>query len=176
MDRLLEYLIFAVVLALEGILLLIGLIEAPPNAAGVAHDTVSAMQAGGDGASRLESIGGLAFAFQSLVLLFAILLCVLSVSPARRSPVFLGWMAITYAVNILVWQQMYFGHQAFLETGETGWFLGFPTATAWQVYGVWFAGVVLIAVYSAGFRNYVLSEDDELRFEELLREFGDSRD
>lgn len=176
MDRLLEYLIFAVVLALAGILLLIGLIETPPNAAGVAHDTVSAMQAGGDGASRLESIGGLAFAFQSLVLLFAILLCVLSVSPARRSPVFLGWMAVTYAVNILVWQQMYFGHQAFLDSGETGWFLGFPTATAWQVYGVWLAGVVLIAVYSAGFRNYVLSEDDELRFEELLREFGDSRD
>lgn len=176
MDRILDCVIFAVVLAMAALLLLIGFTDAPPNAAGLAHDTVAAMQAGGDGAMRLETIGGLAFAFQSLVLLFAILLCVLSVSPARRSPVFLGWMAVTYAVNILVWQQMYFGHLAFLETGETGWFLGFPTATAWQVYGVWFAGVVLIAVYSAGFRNYVLSEDDELRFEELLREFGDSRD
>ena len=176
MDRILECVIFAVVLAMAAVLLLIGLIEAPPNAAGVAHDTVAAMQAGGDGAGRLETIGGLAFAFQSLVLLFAILLCVLSVSPTRRTPAFLGWMAFTYAVNMLVWQQMYFGHQAFLETGETGWFLGFPTATAWQVYGVWFAGIVMIAVYSAGFRRYILSEDDERRFEELLRESEDLRD
>lgn len=134
------------------------------------------MQAGAAGAMRLETIGGLAFTFQSMVLVFAILFCVLSGSPAKRSPAFLSWMAVTYAVNILVWQQMYFGHQAFLEMGETGWLLGFPAATAWQVYRVWFAGVVLIAVYSAGFRHYVLSEDDELRFEELLRKFGDSRD
>lgn len=175
MDRILVGVIFAVVLAMAALLLLIGLTDAPPNAAGVAHDTVAAMQAGGDGAVRLETIGVLAFAFQSLVLLFATLLCVLSVNPARRTPAFLGWMIFTYAVNMLVWQQMYFGHQAFLETGETGWFLGFPTATAWQVYGVWFAGVVMIAVYSAGFRRYILSEDDERRFEELLRESGDLR-
>lgn len=176
MDRLLVGVIFAVVLAMAAVLLLIGLIEAPPNAAGVAHETVAAMQAGGDGAGRLEAIGGLAFAFQSLVLLFAILLCVLSVNPARRTTAFLGWMAFAYAVNLLVWRQMYFGHQVFLETGETGWFLGFPTATAWQVYGVWFAGVVMIAVYCAGFRHYIFSEDDERRFAELLRESGELRD
>ena len=176
MDRTLDCVIFAVVLGMAALLLVIGFADAPPNAAGVAHETVSAMRAGGDGASRLESIGGYAFAFQSLALLFTILLCVLGVSPAKRSPAFLGWMAFTYAANMLVWQQMYFGHQAFLGSGETGWFLGFPTATAWQVYGVWFAGVVLVAAYSVGFRRYVLSEDDERRFEELLREFGDSRD
>lgn len=176
MDRLLECLIFAVVLALAGVLLLIGLIEAPPNAAGAAHDTVAAMLAGGDGAARLEAIGGFAFAFNSLLLLFAILLCVLSVSTGKRTPAFLGWMAVAYAVNMLVWQQMYFQHQAFLETGVTGWFLGFPTATAWQVYGIWFAGVVLVAIYSAGFRRYILSEDDERRFEELLKESRDSAD
>ncbi len=176
MDRLLECLIFAVVLAMAAVLLLIGLTEAPPNAAGVAHDTFAAMRAGGDGAARLESIGGYSFAFQSLALLFVILLCALSVKPARRTPAFLGWMTFAYAVNLLVWRQMYFGHQAFLETGETGWFLGFPTATAWQVYGVWFAGIVMIAVYSAGFRRYILSEDDERRFEELLRESEDLRD
>ncbi len=174
MNRILECVIFAVVLAMAALLLLIGFIEAPPNAAGVAHDRVAAMQAGGDGGFRLEAIGGLAFAFQSLVLLFTILLCVLSVSPAKRTPAFLGWMAVAFAVNMLVWQQMYFQHQAFLESGATGWFLGFPTATAWQVYGVWFAGVVLVAIYSAGFRRYILSEDDERRFEELLRESGDS--
>ncbi len=176
MDRVLPYVIFAVVLAMAALLLLIGITEAPVNAAGVAHDTIPAMQAGGDGAARLEAIGGYAFAFNCMLLLFAILLCVLSVSPGKRTPAFFGWMTITFAVNILVWQQMYFQHQAFLETGDTGWFLGFPTATAWQVYGVWFAGVVMIAIYSAGFRRYILSEEDERRFEELLRESRDSQE
>ena len=176
MERILTGVIFAVVLAMAALLLLIGFTEAPLNAAGLAHDEVAAMQAGGDGAARLEAIGGYAFAFNSLLLLFAVLLCVLSVSPGRRTPAFFGLMAFVYALNMLVWRQMYAGHQAFLETGATGWLLGFPTATAWQVYGIWFSGVVLIAIYSAGFRNYVLSEDDERRFEDLLEDFKDSKE
>ena len=176
MERILTGVIFAVVLAMAALLLIIGFTEAPLNAAGVTHDGIAAMQAGGDGAARLEAISGYAFAFNSLLLLFAVLLCVLSVSPSRRTPVFFGWMALVYALNMLVWRQMFAGHQAFLETGFTGWLLGFPTATAWLVYGVWFSGVVLIAIYSAGFRNYVLSKEDERRFEELLKEFKDSEE
>ena len=176
MDRILIGTIFAVVLAMAALLLLIGLAEAPPNAAGLPHPAIAEMRSGGDGAARLEAIGGYAFAFQSLLLLFAALLCTLSVSPARRSPAFLGWMAVTFLANMLPWQQMYFQHQAFLETGKTGWFAGFPAATAWQVYGVWFAGIALIAIYSAGFRHYILSENDEQRFRKLLRESGESRD
>ena len=176
MDKTLACLLFAVVLAMAALLLIIGFTEAPLNAAGVTHDEIAAMQAGGDGAARLEAIGGYAFSFNTLLLLFAILLCVLSVSPSRRTPAFFGLMALVYALNMLVWRQMYTGHQAFLDTGATGWLLGFPTATAWQVYGIWFSGVVLIAIYSAGFRNYVLSEDDERRFEDLLEEFKDSKE
>ena len=170
MDRILAGLVFGVVLGMAATLLLIGFTDAPVNAAGVAHSQVPAMLAGGDGAARLAEIGGLAFGFNCLLLLFTVLLCVLSVSPDKRTPMFFGWMAVVFAVNLLVWQQMYSGHQAFLASGETGWFFGFPAATAWQVYGVWFAGVILIAVYSGGFRNYILSEKDEIRFEQLLRE------
>lgn len=170
MNRLIAGMIFTTVLGMAGILLLIGSIEAPSNAAGMAHWEIPAMRIGGDGAARLADMGGLAFVFNCLLLLFTVLLCLLSVSPDKRTPDFLGWMVAVYVVNLMVWQQMYFGHQAFLANGETGWFLGFPTATAWQVYGVWFAGVILIAVYSGGFRSYILSETDERRFEQLLRE------
>ncbi len=170
MNRLFVWIIFAVVLAMGAILVMLGFTVAPDNAAGLAHGAVSGMRAGGDGAGRLAEIGAPAFAFNCLLLLFTVLLCVLGVSPARRTPVFLGWMILVYAVNLFVWRQMWIGHQAFLATGGTGWFLGFPAATAWQVYGVWFAGVVLVAIYSAGFRHYILSEDDERRFERLVRE------
>lgn len=175
MDRFLAWLLFAVVLAMGAILAVLGLTEAPHNAAGLAHGAISGMRAGGDGAGRLAEFGVGAFAFNCLLLLFTVLLCVLGVSPAKRTPVFLGWMILVYAANLIVWWQMWLGHQAFLATGETGWFLGFPTATAWQVYGVWFAGVVLVAVYSAGFRHYILSEDDERRFEQLVREMENDK-
>ncbi len=170
MDRLIAGMIFTAVLGMAAILLLIGFTEAPQNAAGVAHGEIPAMLIGGDGAARLADIGGLAFVFNCLLLLFTVLLCTLSVSPDKRTPVFFGWMTAVFVTNLIVWQQMYFGHLAFLASGETGWFLGFPAATAWQVYGVWFAGVILIAVYSGGFRSYILSESDERRFERLLRE------
>jgi len=170
MTRFLVWILFAVVLAMGAILVVLGFTAAPDNAAGLAHEAISGMRTGGDGAGRLAEIGAAAFAFNCLLLLFTVLLCVLGVSPAKRTRGFLGWMILVYAVNLIVWRQMYFGHQAFLATGETGWFLGFPAATAWQVYGVWFAGVVLVAIYSAGFRHYILSEDDERRFKKLVRE------
>ncbi len=170
MDRSIAGMIFTTVLGMAAILLLIGFTEAPENAAGMAHGEIPAMRMGGDGAARLADIGGLVFAFNCLLLWFTVLLCTLSVSPGKRTPAFFGWMAAVFVTNLIVWRQMYFGHQAFLANGETGWFLGFPAATAWQVYGMWFSGVILIAVYSGGFRSYILSESDERRFEQLLRE------
>ena len=59
------YVIFATVLLMAGILVAICLADTVPNAAGLAHAQFNGMQAGGDGAARLEHIGGLAFAFQS---------------------------------------------------------------------------------------------------------------
>ena len=74
------YVIFAIVLLMTGILVAISLADSVPNAASLAHAQFNGMQAGGDGAARLEHIGGLAFAFQALMLLLIVCLAALGVA------------------------------------------------------------------------------------------------
>jgi hypothetical protein len=162
--------IFAICTAMGLILLAIALVEPTSNAGGVPHPDYPGMVIGGDGAERLADIGALAFLFQSLLLLLIVCLSILGVSEARRSPKFMAYMAASFIFMIFIWWQMYSSHQQFLETGETGYFLGFPTATAWQVYGTWLCAIPLIVLYSVGFRQFIFSEEDEARFQALLEE------
>lgn len=160
--------IFATVLAMAAILLAICLADTVPNAAGLAHPEFNGMQVGGDGAVRLEHIGGLAFAFQCLLLLLIVCLCVLGVAEKRRSTELWAYMGGTLLFSLFVWWQMYSGHQAYLESGTTNYFMGFPVATAWQVYGTWLAAIPLILLYSLGFRKFVFTLEDQDRYEDLL--------
>ena len=166
------YVIFATVLLMAGILIAICLAETVPNAAGVAHPEFNGMQIGGDGAARLQYIGGLAFAFQALLLLLIVCLAALGVAEERRSQELWAYMGGTLLFSLFVWWQMYSGHQAFLETGVTSYFMGFPVATAWQVYGTWLGAIPLIILYSVGFRKFIFTEEDEIKYEELLEELA----
>jgi|TARA_B110000967_G_scaffold200944_1_gene237494 hypothetical protein len=162
------YVIFAIVLLMAGILVAICLADTVPNAAGLAHAQFNGMQAGGNGAARLEHIGSLAFAFQSLLLLLIVCLAALGVAEERRSTEFWAYMGGTLLFSLFVWWQMYSGHQAFLETGVTSYFMGFPVATAWQVYGTWLGAIPLIILYTVGFRKFIFTDEDEQKYEKLL--------
>ncbi|MEX0962718.1 MAG: hypothetical protein WDZ52_01575 [Pseudohongiellaceae bacterium] len=160
--------IFFTVLAMAAILVAIGLADTVPNAAGVAHPEFNGMQAGGDGAARLQHIGGLSFAFQCLLLLLIVSLSALGVDEKKRSPELWAYMGGTLLFSLFVWWQMYSAHQAYLETGTTSYFMGFPVATAWQVYGTWLSAIPLILLYSLGFRKFIFTEEDEKQYEQLL--------
>ncbi len=164
------YVIFATVLLMAGILVAICLADTVPNAAGIPHPQFNGMQSGGDGAARLEYIGDLAFAFQCLLLLLIVCLCSLGVSEKRRSSEFWAYMGGTLLFSLFAWWQMYSNHQAFLETGTTGYFMGFPIATAWQVFGTWLGAIPLIVLYSLGFRKFIFTDEDEQKYEELLEQ------
>ena len=151
-----------------GLLVAISFAETVPNAAGFAHPEHPGMQAGGDGAARLQYIGTYAFLFQSLLLLLVVCLTILGVSPRYRSKEFFAYMLVSAVFMLLIWWQMYSRHQAFLESGETAYFLGFPIATAWQVYGTWLGAIPLILVYSIGFRKFIYTESDAAEFQALL--------
>ena len=170
MARSVIYWIFAICLLMGGILIAISLAETVPNAAGLAHPQFPGMQVGGDGAARLQFIGGYAFLFQSLLLVLVVGLTILGVSPRYRSMEFMVYMAASLAFMLVIWWQMYTGHQTYLETGETEYFMGFPVATAWQVYGTWLGAIPLILVYSLGFRKFIYTAEDEAAFKALLAE------
>jgi len=155
-------------------LLLLAIILAEPvaNSGGMPHPTIPGLMVGGDGLARLAAIGVYAFLFQCLLLLLIVALCALGVSPSHRDPKLYFLLALTYLFTLVVWWQMYFGHQQYLETGVTGYFMGFPVATAWQMYGTWMGAIPLILIYVIGFRTYIHSDEDEQSYQQLLKDYG----
>ncbi len=164
------YAILIVAVLMAGLLLAIGLAEPVADAGGMAHPDFPGMQLGGDGAARLEHIGALGFLFQCLLLIQIVLLSMLGVSERYYSGEFYAYMGGSLLFMLIVAWQMYSGHQAYLDSGETGYFLGFPTATAWQMYGTWLGAIPLILVYSLGFSRFIYSDEDEARFKQLLQD------
>jgi len=45
-----------------------------------------------------------------------------------------------------------------------------PIPTAWMLYGIWFVPVIFIVLYVYGFKDHVLSEEEEAKFHEILAE------
>lgn len=170
MTRGIIYWIFAICSLMGIILLAIGLADTVPNAGGVPHPEFPGMVVGEDGAARLEHIGGLAFAFNALLLTLVVCLSILGVSERHRSPKFLAAMASSLIIMLLIWWAMFSTHQEFLSTGETGYFMGFPIPTAWQMYGTWLGAIPLVAIYTLGFRHFIFTEEDEAEFNALLKE------
>lgn len=151
-----------------GILGLILLEPATANATGTPHPSIPSMIVGGD-SIRFDHIDSYAWWFQVFVLAQAHCLAALGVNPERRSNVFMGLLAGCYLLALLVWWQMFSGYEAFVATGETEFFFGFPTATAWQTYGLWVSGLSLMALYTFGFSHYVWSDSDQAAFEALTK-------
>ena len=164
------YIIFVVGVLMAAILVTIILTENVPNSGGATHPEIAGLQIGGDGAARMEHIGTLGLAFHCLLLAQIVLLSLLGVSERYRSTELIAYMGGSLIFMLLVAWQMYSGHQQFLETEETGHFLGFPTATAWATYGTWIGAIPLILIYSIGFRKYIYTPEDEEKYNELLAE------
>lgn len=160
--------IFVLCLLLGLLLIAIMTAEEVVNAGGIAHSQISGMTSGGDGELRLEHIGTYAFLFQSILLLLIVCLCALGVSPRYRSNAFYGYMAGCYGLMLFIWWQMYFGHQGFMQTGEITYFMGFPTPTAWQMYGTWFGAIPLMLIYTLGFRKFIYTQADDEAFQAVL--------
>jgi len=162
------YIIFVVSLLMAGILLAIGLAEPVTNASGGPHPEFPGMQIGGDGLARIEQIGNLGFAFQCLLLILIVLLSLLGISERYRSRRLLVYMSGTTFLTLFIAWQMYSSHLQYLETGNTGYFLGFPIATAWAVYGTWLGAIPLVILYSVGFHKYIYTPEDEKQYKKLL--------
>ena len=78
------------------------------------------------------------------------------------------YMGGTVVLTLFIAWQMYSSHLQYLETGNTDYFLGFPIATAWAVYGTWLGAIPLVVLYSVGFHKYIYTPEDEQQFKKLL--------
>jgi hypothetical protein len=164
------YVIFAFGVLMAAILLAIILAEPVIAAGGAAHPSFPGMQVGGDGAARLQHIGMLGFAFHCLLLTQIVLLSMLGVSERYRTLKLGCYMGGCLGLMLVIAWGMFSNHLQYLDTSITGYFMGFPTATAWQLYGTWLGALPLIIIYSVGFGKFIYTAEDEEKFNALLAE------
>ncbi len=170
MGRQLIYVIAAICAAMTIILFLILTAEPVTNAGGSAHPIFAGMRIGGDGLARLEHIGSLGYAFQALLLSLIVAFATLGVSEKHRTPRLRAYMIATLIFSLFILWQMVSSHLNFIATGETTYFMGFPTPTAWAMYGVWLGGIPLVMIYTLGFRQFIYTDEDQAEFEKLVAE------
>ncbi len=168
MQRLLPITILVLGLIQLGLLFVIAVSPVPENATSLAHASFSGMRIGGDGAARFEPIAGAAFLFQLVVLAQICCMVALGVGKHRHSGSFYVLLVIAFLVAAGVWCGLFFAYESFLSAGTTNYFLGFPVATAWQVYAIWLSGLVLVGTYVFGFTRFIWSAEDESRFQVLV--------
>ena len=170
MGRQLIYVIAAICAAMTIILFLILTAEPVTNAGGSAHPIFAGMRIGGDGLARLEHIGSLGYAFQALLLSLIIAFAMLGVSEKHRTPRLRAYMIATLIFSLFILWQMVSSHLNFIATGERTYFMGFPSPTAWAMYGVWLGGIPLVLIYTLGFRQFIYTDEDQAEFEKLVAE------
>ncbi|MDP6653153.1 MAG: hypothetical protein QGF90_13785 [Gammaproteobacteria bacterium] len=164
------YVIFAIGILMAAILLAIILAEPVIAAGGAAHPNFPGMQVGGDGAARLQHIGMLGFAFHCLLLTQIVLLSMLGISERYRTLELGCYMGGCLGLMLVIAWGMFSNHLQYLDTGTTGYFMGFPTATAWQLYGTWLGAIPLVIIYSVGFGKFIYTAEDEEKYNALLAE------
>lgn len=79
-----------------------------------------------------------------------------------------AWLA-GGGVMILCFLAMVRGYHTGVVTGDPGWFLGFPVATAWMLYGLWPAPLFFIALFMRVFDRWIATPGDEARIAEIIR-------
>lgn len=152
------------------ILIAIALTPAPENATGLAHEVLPGVRIGGDGRERLAPIENLGYFFHVTVLVQVHLLIVLGVSEHKRSPLLFSLVGGCLAIALFIWWSLFTSYQNFLDSGTTEYFLGFPVASAWQVYALWVGGLSLVSLYVIGFERFIWSKEDERAFQEIVKQ------
>ena len=151
-----------------------------PNGHGVEHATIRAMDQGGDGTQRHESLLFIGWVLGSaMICLFTGLLAWGTVhrpfqtvaaeqGPALRSDGRLIWFLVGGLLFEAVFGILCYSYwESLADPG--GEFSGpFPPALSWLLFGVWLFPAFFIVLYVAYFDRWILPPENAQRFEQLL--------
>jgi hypothetical protein len=163
-------LIYALV-AVSGMLLgllLLGLVfPEPPDLAQTAHPDSNSMLSSGSNAPGGIPILAAGFATGLLILLMFGLCLLVGIPPrARRLKTLILVGTSAYG---LIFSGLMLSYLDFIQEVPTQIVGGFPTPTAWMIYGVWLFPWVFIIAYVYTFRTHYFTPEAEEHFRELLR-------
>lgn len=144
--------------------------EPPQFVTGQPHPELKTMLKGGSSMATNSNTNILAYLFG---LCATGLLCLFLILGARRRESLDGirpWLIISSIVYLLVFTCMYLSDAHYVSSGHQEFVLGWPSPTAWMIYVMWSAPALFVLLYIFKFREWILTEEDEERFAELVKQ------
>jgi hypothetical protein len=165
--RELIYALVAVSGMLLGLLLLGLVFTEPPDLAPIAHPDSNSMLSSGSNAPGGALILAAGFATGLLILLMFGLCLLMGIPPrARRLKTLI---LVGTSVYGLIFSGMMLSYLDFVQEVPMQIVGGFPTPTAWMIYGIWLFPWIFIITYVFTFRTHYFTQESEEHFRELLR-------
>jgi hypothetical protein len=165
------YFILSLLLVIVIVLGLSLLKPEPPVSSGGPHPEIEGMRIGGEGTARIRGFEAAAFILNAGSLLIFAALMVFGISGRYRNRAFWIWTVILTVILLFAGYRVIDGYLDYLSTGRLNFFLGFPSPTAWMIYGIWGAGALFIIFYVVGFRKYIFTREDEAVLRDIAEEY-----
>ncbi|MCH7910250.1 MAG: hypothetical protein IIB38_11605 [Candidatus Hydrogenedentes bacterium] len=149
---------------------LILFVDEVPGGHGAGHPVFDTMSTGGDGAARHENLLVYGWVFGVLQICFFVACLAFGASKKERVGALKVPLLAGTAVYLLVFTFLVFSYRAYMLEETHALFLAFPRPTAWMLYGIWIFPVFFIFLYMFTFDRLIFTDDDQLRFEEIIAE------
>jgi hypothetical protein len=140
----------------------------PEGAQGVDHPRISAMKHGGSGLDRHVRLLWLHWGFGVLTILVLVTLVALGARSRDKLRGLGGWLLVSGAGYVAAWTWLTMTYKEYMYDSSGALFLAFPAPTAVMMYIFLPVSLIFNVLYVAGFKRWVLSDDDLAAYEELV--------
>lgn len=161
--------IFALFLAISGIIVIAFFVDEVPLSHGQQHDTYKTMSRGGDGA-RNDNIVWLGTTLGILLLTLFVSMLALALHLNKKQCIVIGIGATLMQICFLA---MVFSYRSILaaeKLSDPPIFLGLPVPTAFMIYGLGLSPLFFVLFYVVQFDSCVLKLDRYEKFKQILAE------
>ena len=164
-----QYVVPALVLVLAGLLGVALMTPEPPGGHGTLHPEYTSMLSGGQGHERHGPILPLAWAIGTVQILLFVALMLMGLRRRDGLPKGLAKpFLLSTLAYLAAWTAVILAYGAYMRQTSHGLWLALPAPTALMLYVLWPVPIAFALIYVFGFRRFVLSEEDQEAFQELV--------
>ena len=140
----------------------------PENAAGTIHPTYETMLHSGNEVLASTTTRVISFLFGIGVIMMFYFFILFGADKKKSTGKLRSWINIGFVVYVIVYTLTFLSYLNYESTGHNDFFLGWPTPTAWMIYGMWSAPLIFVLIYVIKFKDWILDEEDEAEFQKIL--------
>lgn len=159
--------LFCLLVAMCGVMLVAFLADEAPNARGVSHSRIEEMDEGGLPSRHSPDLLALGWAF-GMLQIGVYVGCLVLASRNREARRLIALLILCGLVYAGAFTGMTFVYAQSLFAAEPAFLGPFPASTSWMLFVLWPVPLLFVVCYVAGFRRWVWTSEDRERFEEIL--------